>query len=85
MKLGSLIESGNGGVFDIVEFYNTIQSSRKQIEKKTSRGSGGNNDKENDSEPSAASLTYEEAIALNKETVEHQKILKQHSSIRIWD
>lgn len=85
MKLGSLIENGNGGVFDIVEFYNTIQSSRKQIEKKTSRGSGGNNDNENDSEPSAASLTYEEAIALNKETVEHQKILKQHSSIRIWD
>ena len=85
MKLGSLIESGNGGVFDIIEFYNTIQSSRKQIEKKTSGGSGDNNEIENESEPSAASLTYEEAIALNKENVEHQKILKQHSSIRIWD
>jgi len=85
MKLGSLIESGNGGVFDIIEFYNTIQSSRKLIEKKTSGGSGDNNDIENESEPSAASLTYEEAIALNKENVEHQKILKQHSSIRIWD
>ena len=86
MKLGSLIESGNGGVFDIVEFYNTIQSSRKHVEKKTSAGSGGYSDDENDDEePSAASLTYEEAIALNKETIDHQKILKQHSSIRIWD
>ena len=85
MKLGSLIESGNGGVFDIVEFYNTIQSSKKYIEKKTSRGSGGDNEDKKDEEPSAASLTYEEAIALNKETIEHQKILKQHSSIRIWD
>ena len=85
MKLGSLIESGNGGVFDIVEFYNTIQSSRKHIEKNTSGSSGGNNANENDSALSAASLTYEEAIALNKETIEHQKILKQHSSIRIWD
>jgi hypothetical protein len=85
MKLGSLIESGNGGVFDIVEFYNTIQSSRKQLEKKSSGGAVSSHDSENESEPSAASLTYEEAIALNKETVEHQKILKQHSSIRIWD
>ena len=85
MKLGSLIESGNGGVFDIVEFYNTIQSSRTHIEKKTSGGSGGNDDKENHSDPSAASLTYAEAVSLNKESVEHQKILKQHSSIRIWD
>ena len=85
MKLGSLIESGNGGVFDIVEFYNTIQSSRKHKEKKISGGSGSSDESENDNEPSAASLTYEEAIALNKETVEHQKILKQHSSIRIWD
>lgn len=85
MKLGSLIESGNGGVFDIVEFYNTIQSGRNNIEKKTSGGSGSINESKNDSEPSAASLTYEEAILLNKETVEHQKILKQHSSIRIWD
>ena len=85
MKLGSLIESGNGGVFDIVEFYNTIQSSRKHKEKKISGGSGSSDESENDNEPSAASLTYEEAIALNKETVEHQKILKQHSTIRIWD
>lgn len=84
MKLGSLIESGNGGVFDIVEFYNTIQSSRKHLEKRASGGSGSG-DNEKDDELSAASLTYEEAIALNKETVEHQKILKQHSSIRIWD
>ena len=85
MKLGSLIESGNGGVFDIVEFYNTIQSSRTHKYKTISGGSGSSDESENDKEPSAASLTYEEAIALNKETVEHQKILKQHSSIRIWD
>lgn len=55
------------------------------LETKTSGGSGSSDESENDNEPSAASLTYEEAIALNKETVEHQKILKQHSSIRIWD
>ena len=85
MKLGSLIESGNGGVFDVVEFYNTIQSNRKHIEKKTSGGSGSDNEEKEDNESSPASLTYEEAIALNKDTVEQQKILKQHSSIRIWD
>ena len=85
MKLGSLIENGNGGVFDVVEFYNTIQSSRKHTEKKASGGFGSDNDKKDNNESSPASLTYEEAIALNKETIEHQKILKQHSSIRIWD
>jgi hypothetical protein len=85
MKLSSLIESGNGGVFDIVEFYNTIQSSTNLTEKTTLRGSEVYKDNQIEREPSAASLTYEEAIALNKETIEHQKILRQHSSIRIWD
>jgi hypothetical protein len=85
MKLGSLIESGGSGVFDIVEFYNTIQSSRKPIEK-SSGGSGGNGVNERiNNKPAVASMTYEEAISISKETVEHQKILKQHSSIRIWD
>ena len=86
MKLGSLIESGGSGVFDIVEFYNTIQSNRKPLEKKSSSSSGVSvYDESENSELATASLTYEEAIALNKDTIEHQKILKQHSSIRIWD
>jgi len=85
MKLSSLIESGNGGVFDIVEFYNTIQSSSNLSMKTSSNGLERYKGTQNEREPSAASLTYEEAIALDKETTEHQKILRQHSSIRIWD
>jgi hypothetical protein len=85
MKLGSLIESGGSGIFDVVEFYNTIQSSRKPIKKMPSGGSGASSDQKEVSNDTGASLTYDEAIALNKESVEHQKILKQHSSIRIWD
>lgn len=84
MKLGSLIESGSNGVFDVVDFYNTIQSTRSLPERNLSgRGNSGNEDEEED--VSAASLTYEEAIALDRDSHEHKKILKQHSSIRIWD
>ena len=85
MKLGSLIENGNGGVFEIVEFYNTIQSSRKNLEKKKSSSSIINEQEEIIDKLSAASLTYEEAISLEKDIDDHEKILKQHSSIRIWD
>jgi len=85
MKLGGLIESGTGGVFDIVEFFNTIQASRKHQEQIASVRVRGYGTVEKSKELSAASLSYEEAIALDKETVEYQKILKQHSSIRVWD
>ena len=84
MKLGSLIESGSNGVFDVVDFYNTIQSSRR-LPERSSSGGGNSGNKEEEEDDSAASLTYEEAIALDRDSHEHKKILKQHSSIRIWD
>jgi len=84
MKLGSLIESGSNGVFDVVDFFNTIQSSRS-LPKIISSGGGNSTNKEVEEDISAASLTYEEAIALDRDSHEYKKILKQHSSIRIWD
>jgi hypothetical protein len=85
MKLGSLIESGSNGVFDVVDFYNTIQTSRSLPERTSSGGGNSGNEEAEEDDVSAASLTYEEAIALDRDSHEHKKILKQHSSIRIWD
>lgn len=82
MKLGSLIESGNNKFFDVITFFNDIQSGKRNLVKKTPGASSTDFEKE---EIPAAAITYEEAITLSKESKEHQHLLKQHSSIRIWD
>ncbi|WP_338357503.1 hypothetical protein [Yeosuana marina] len=83
MKLGSLIESGNNKFFDVITFFNDIQSGKRIPEKRSSGGTSAN-ENENKETPAAA-ISYEEAIALSKESKEHHHLLKQHSSIRIWD
>ena len=80
MKLGSLIESGNGGVFDVIEFYNTIQSSRKHIEKKTSGCSEVIMRKKKIMNHHQQARPMKGYCSI--EIIEHQKILKQHSSIK---
>lgn len=85
MKLSSLIETGTNGIFDIVDFYNTLQSARNISENRNESKSNGNQDGKIKEEIVIASLTYEDAIALNKETSEYKKILKQHNAIHIWD
>jgi hypothetical protein len=85
MKLSSLIETGNNGSFDIVDFYNTLQATRKLQEHSTSSKGGGDQDEKKKEEIVVASLTYEDAIVLDKETSDYKKILKQHNAIHIWD
>jgi len=87
MKLASMIELGSNKPFEIVEFYNTIQSNRSLALKISSNRGSTEDDDDVEEENSivAASLTYEEAITLDRESHEHKKILKQHNSIRLWD
>ncbi|WP_417371232.1 hypothetical protein [Gelidibacter japonicus] len=81
MKLGSMLESGDSKLFDVINYFNDIQSERRKFTAKTTRGSS-NDDKD---EKLVAVISYEEAIALSKEEEVHQHIFKQHSSIKIWD
>lgn len=83
MKLGSLIESGNSKLFEVINFFNDIQSSRRNLSSKSSK-SAASEDSDREEKPVAA-ISYEEAIALSKEENEGHHILKQHNSIKIWD
>ena len=82
MKLGSLLECGDSKLFEVINYFNDIQSERRTFAVKTTRGSSNDDDK--DTKPVAA-ISYEEAIAISKEEEAHQHIFKQHSSIKIWD
>ena len=83
MKLGSFIEEGRNGFFDIIDFYNILNiSKQKKIKQYTSNTSDVAN--ENDIQ-NASGLTYDEAINIDKESDEFHKIIKQHSTIKIWD
>ncbi|MGJ8760849.1 MAG: hypothetical protein ACSHXA_09905 [Polaribacter sp.] len=83
MKLSSLLETGNNKVFDVINFFNDIHTARKNINKKNTNSSGGEGNIEEKQSPS--DLTYEEAIAFNKETQENKEFLSQHNTIKVWD
>ena len=82
MKLGSLIESGSSKLFDIITFFNDIQSSNGI---KQSNSSSSSNEDKKDKENISASISYEEAIQLVGDSKENQQILSKHNSIQIWD
>ena len=82
MKLGSLIESGSSKLFDIITFFNDIQSSNGI---KQSKSSSSSNEDKKDKENTAAAISYEEAIQLVSDSKENQQILSKHNSIQIWD
>lgn len=83
LKLSSIIETGKNGVFDMINFFNTIESSRAQTSKKgTSKEKTGKEDTKNNM---YTNMSYEEAIALNKDEETHDKIVLQHHTVKIWD
>ena len=74
MKLGSFIEEGRNGFFDIIDFYNILNiSKQKKIKQYTSNTSDVAN--ENDIQ-NASGLTYDEAINIDKESDDFHKIIK---------
>ncbi|NVJ48360.1 MAG: hypothetical protein HWE07_14595 [Cytophagia bacterium] len=82
LKLSSMIETGTNGVFDIIDFYNTLQSntnlgSNKKIVKKIRS--------ENESEEESVGLSYDEAIAKEKERQDKESRLTHSNAIRIFD
>ena len=82
MKLGSLIESGSSKLFDIITYFNDIQSNNSLKRNKASRSSDEIIEAK---ESTAAAISYEEAIQLIDDSKENQKILSKHNSIQIWD
>lgn len=82
LKLSSLIETGTNGVFDIIDFYNTIQStSDHKPDKKNVRKGRTEGEVEKDTEE----LSYDEAIAKENERKEKESRLTMSNSIRIFD
>ena len=85
IKLGSKIEMGNNNLYDVIDFFNTIQTKRTTKKHKFNDSNFINNLKINKTNNSLASLTYEEACALDYSNSENQKILRQHHAIQIFD
>jgi hypothetical protein len=83
MKLSSLLETGSNKVFDVINFFNDIHSNKKIINKENVSNSSDLEKK--DESPSPSDLTYEQAIAFNKETQENKEFLSQHNTIKVWD
>ncbi len=82
LKLSSMIETGTNGVFDIIDFYTTIQSNSKSAkEKKVVKKVRS----EIDNEEESAELSYDEAIAIEKEQKDKESRLTQSNAIRIFD
>ena len=83
MKLGSFIEEGRNGFFDIIDFYNILNISKhKKVKQSTSNTSDITHE---DDIQNASGLTYDEAINIDKESDDFHKIIKQHSTVKIWD
>jgi hypothetical protein len=85
MRLTSIIESGDSKLFDVMEYFNTLHSSRTSVIKSSVSNSNGSEKGEKPTKDIDNVITYEEAIALDTNTKSHQRILKQHHSIKIWD
>lgn len=83
LKLGSLLESGNSKLFDVINYFNDIRSVRNKLPQKASKGS--TKESVETGQEVTASISYEEAIQLDKQEKAYQHIFQQHNSIKIWD
>lgn len=83
LKLSSLIETGKNGIFDIINFFNTIETSRSQIKKNSS--SNANQIKDDAIDITFSGMSYEEAILIGKDEKTLDKMALQHNTIKIWD
>lgn len=82
MKLGSLIESGSSRVFDVINYFNDIRTVNT---KPTKNSSAGVSLEDNGKKEITSSISYQDAIKLDKDAKKHQQIFNQHNSIKIWD
>lgn len=81
LRLASIIELGNDKVFDVIDFMNTLRSSRTPSSVVNSfRPESGEKEDKN-----ATNLSYDEIFAMEEEELDVEKTLKQHNSVRIWD
>lgn len=83
MKLSSLLETGDNKVFDVINFFNDIHSSR-QYKRKVNVSSSEQVEKK-ETEHSPSDMTYEQAIAFNEENQKNKEFLSQHNTIIVWD
>jgi len=83
LKLNSRIDLGKNSLFEVIDFFNTLETRKKtNTEIKVGISSTTRPPKPINT---LASLTYEEALALNVEDVENQKLLRQHHAVQIFD
>lgn len=85
MRLTSLIENAQGSLFDVIDYFNTIHNNRNTASVSSSNSSGSRSEDQVDVDKNEVVLTYEEAIALDRNNATHSRILKQHHTIKIWD
>ena len=85
MKLTSMIEAGESKLFQVMEYFNTIHSSRTPIMDVPSRNSSNVQEEAEITKDFDSTVSYEDAIILNSSNRLHQRILNQHHSIKIWD
>jgi hypothetical protein len=84
IRLTSMIESGDFKLFEVMEYFNTIHSN-SSFSKKETTTSGYSDDEKKETKNLDYALSYEDAIALDSNSKEHQIILKQHHTVKIWD
>ena len=85
MRLTSLIESGESKLFDVMEYFNTLHSARISVIQSSKVNSQSNENKDKSAKDIDTVITYEETIALDNNNKLHERVLKQHLSIKIWD
>ena len=85
VKLSNKIEIDKHNLYDIIDFFNTIQTKRRTIHNAIKNGKTRTIKELNNTTFSLASLTYEEACALDHTNKENQKIFRQHHAVQIFD
>lgn len=84
LRLSSLLETGDNRQFDVINFYNTLQSGVKTQYTQSNSGVVSLKKEVLDNDLSS-SLSYHEAISLELTKKEFSRISLQHNSVRIWD
>lgn len=85
VRLTSMIESGDFKLFEVMEYFNTIHS-KSSFSKNTDNGvTSYTDDEKRETKNLDYALSYEDAIALDSNLKEHQLILRQHHTLKIWD
>ena len=81
LRLTTLIESGNDGIFDILNFLNDINTNRNTNNTISSSSAS----QENDNIINGPTISYEEALELNNKREEHERLFGSHNSVKIMD